>query len=124
MKKILVVDDHDDIRVMLRRLLELENLGPVVEASFADEGIEIFEAEAPDVVLVDYMMPETNGVTFAEKLRSEYEFKGPIVLYSSAGELIPRATVDALEIDVIEKSSISELLDALRNAVTSEASSS
>jgi two-component system, OmpR family, phosphate regulon response regulator PhoB len=111
---VLIVDDHDQIRTMLRRLVDLEGLGNVVEANYADEGLTVFKEENPDVVLVDYMMPEMTGVEFARVLRHEHGYQGPILLYSSAGGMIPRAEVEALGIDVIEKTSITELLEALR----------
>lgn len=58
------------------------------------------------------------GVEFARILRVEEGFGGPLLLYSSAGGLIPYAEVDALDINLIEKTSVVELLEAVREAAS------
>lgn len=115
--KILIVDNYDDIRTMLRRLLELEGGWAVVEAGSGAEGLEVFAAENPELILVDYMMTDMTGVEFSRVLRQDREFEGRIILYSSAGTLIPRAEVDAFHIDVIEKTSVAELIAAVQEGI-------
>jgi CheY-like chemotaxis protein len=69
--RVLVVDDEDDIREIAR--LSLERLGgwTVMTASSGDEAVEIATREAPfTVVLLDVMMPGSDGPATLERLRS------------------------------------------------------
>lgn len=116
--KILVVDDHDDIRHMLRRFLELEldEHAEIVDAATSADGLARFAECSADIVLVDYMMPEMTGVEFARVLRKEHGYTGQLFVYSSAGSLIPWAEATALGVEVIEKTSVLELIEKIREA--------
>jgi CheY-like chemotaxis protein len=66
--KILLVDDNRD-GLLVRRLL-LEELGYGVEvAGTGEEGLQLFEAQAFDVVVSDYRMPRMNGIEFMQRVR-------------------------------------------------------
>ena len=66
--RVLVVDDDPDIRLYLRMFLEDEGF-EVVEASRAVEALTEIGAEAPDVVLIDVMMPGRSGLDLLVSLR-------------------------------------------------------
>ncbi|QNP59027.1 response regulator transcription factor [Paenacidovorax monticola] len=59
MKKILIVEDHADIRKLIRMTLEFEDF-EVLEAATGDEGLEVAHQAQPDIVLLDVMMPGTH----------------------------------------------------------------
>lgn len=61
MVKILVIDDDDEIRLMLKEMLARAG-HEVFEASSGAIGLEIVENERPDVVITDILMPEMDGV--------------------------------------------------------------
>jgi CheY-like chemotaxis protein len=70
--KILVVDDDPDMVESIKLILESETYG-VVTAGSAEEGFAQLEAEKPDLILLDVMMPEgTEGFQFVWKLRNQY----------------------------------------------------
>jgi len=56
MKKILIVEDHADIRRLIRMTLEFEDF-EIYEAADGDSGLAMALAVAPDLVLLDVMMP-------------------------------------------------------------------
>ncbi|MEG0000722.1 response regulator transcription factor, partial [Comamonas sp.] len=58
MKKVLIVEDHADIRKLLHMTLEFEDF-EIYEAADGDTGLEMARSHAPDVVLLDVMMPGT-----------------------------------------------------------------
>ena len=65
---ILVVEDSDDTRVVIK--LELERWGyRVVEACNGREAIEIVEGACPDLILMDLNMPEVDGLTATQAIR-------------------------------------------------------
>ena len=58
MKKILIVDDHADIRKLIRMTLEFEDYD-IHEAANGESAVSMAEAIHPDLVLMDVMMPGT-----------------------------------------------------------------
>ena len=69
--KILIVEDEDDIRTIVR--LSLERLGgmAVIEAGGGRAALELALRERPDAILLDVMMPELDGAATLEALRRD-----------------------------------------------------
>jgi two-component system cell cycle response regulator DivK len=66
---VLLVDDSDDIRLMLKQMLLMNNYR-VIEASNGQEAIEIVHERCPDLILVDLNMPRLDGLSLVEKVRA------------------------------------------------------
>lgn len=66
-KRVLVVDDNHDFRVLIREVLEDSDY-EVISASNASSAITQIQQHHPDLVLVDYDMPEMNGLEMLERL--------------------------------------------------------
>jgi two-component system KDP operon response regulator KdpE len=66
--KILVVDDEVAIRDALGRKLRREGFN-VLLAGNGIEGLRLFHAERPDLVILDIVMPEMNGLTVCQRIR-------------------------------------------------------
>ncbi len=80
---VLVVDDDEEVRGVMRRTLEREGW-TVTEADNGRSALEAFQASAPALVLVDLMMPEMNGFDLIEKLRQDPDAAGvPIIVVTS-----------------------------------------
>ncbi|MGE5314486.1 MAG: response regulator [Acidobacteriota bacterium] len=83
--KILVVDDDEGVKLILRRLIGLKLLTTPIEASNGLEGLLKVEQETPDLVLLDIGMPLKSGVEFLEKLRESKTYASlPVVVISSS----------------------------------------
>lgn len=68
--KVLVVDDHEDIRMLLRVEMTFdERIGEVREASHGIEAVDICREFAPDAVVLDQMMPRMSGEEAAAEIR-------------------------------------------------------
>jgi CheY-like chemotaxis protein len=80
--RVLVVDDDLSVREYVRASLELEGY-LVSDAGSADEGMRVVEEEAPDLILLDVMMPNVDGW---ELLRRIHERHGvgsiPVLMFS------------------------------------------
>ena len=62
--RVIVVEDHPDVRSVIAALLSIEERFAVVgEARNGEEGIDLTEREQPDVVLLDLAMPVMDGLT-------------------------------------------------------------
>ena len=66
---VLLVDDSDDIRLMLKQMLLMNNYR-VIEASNGQEAIEMLHERCPDLILVDLNMPRLDGLSLVEKVRA------------------------------------------------------
>lgn len=86
-QKILIVDDELDALTALKRALESDNYN-VVEATDGLSAIEKVKAENPDVVLLDLMMPEMDGIEACKHLKSDPKYKHiPIIMLTAKGEI-------------------------------------
>lgn len=69
-KQLLLIDDNEDNRVLIEFALELNTDWKILIASDGIEGITKAESERPDVILLDYIMPDLDGLTVCEILKS------------------------------------------------------
>jgi len=70
--RVLIVDDHSVVRQGLRMFLKLDpELEVVGEAANGAEAIQMARALKPDVVLMDLLMPGTDGITATGRIRAE-----------------------------------------------------
>jgi DNA-binding NarL/FixJ family response regulator len=67
-KRILIVDDHQPFRAVARELLEGAGYIVTGEAADAAEALAAVAAEAPDAVLLDVQLPDTDGFAVATAL--------------------------------------------------------
>ncbi len=70
---ILYVEDHDDNRILVRRVLEAEGYR-VLEADSAGVGLQMAQEERPDLILVDICMPEVDGLALTSELKGDPSF--------------------------------------------------
>lgn len=80
---ILIIDDEPDIRVLLKYNLEKEGY-KVYEAGDGNEGLEIAEKVRPDLIILDVMMPDMDGIETCEKIRSNSNLANSIVCFLTA----------------------------------------
>ena len=79
---VLIVDDDPGLREMLRANLELEGY-LVREAGSADEGLVALDEEAPDLILLDVMMPKVDGWEMLRRVRERHGVDSvPVVMFS------------------------------------------
>jgi excisionase family DNA binding protein len=68
---VLIVDDDPRIREFVRVNLEMDGFA-VREAGSADEGLDALEAEPPDLILLDVMMPQVDGWEMLQRVRERH----------------------------------------------------
>jgi two-component system alkaline phosphatase synthesis response regulator PhoP len=82
-KKVLVVEDHPDMRKLLSIELELMGFQPLTACS-GEEGVKKALDEKPDLVLLDILMPGMDGRDMARTLRNNPETKAIPILAATA----------------------------------------
>ena len=81
--KILLVDDHQMVRLGLKSYLELqEDIAEVSEAVNGKEGVEKVLADRPDVIIMDIVMPEMNGIEATLAILKEWPEAKILILTS------------------------------------------
>jgi signal transduction histidine kinase len=76
---VLVVDDNADIITLTRRILERHKYS-IYTASNGTEGLETARRERPDVILLDVMMPDIDGLEVCRQLKADPELRKTMVL--------------------------------------------
>ena len=96
-RKILLVDDEDDIREVAQMSLEMTAGWEVVAAGSGPEALRLAAAERPDAILLDVMMPGMDGPATARELKGRAETAGiPIVLLTAKVQAADRRRFDDL----------------------------
>ena len=94
-QKILVVDDSDDTRDMMTRLLEMEAF-TVVTAEDGNAGLDAAATERPDLIITDINMPNLNGLEMIKELRQRPGFESiPIMAITAYGNSVVKEALDA-----------------------------
>jgi len=95
MKKILLVDDHPDLRALVRMTLELDQFS-VSEATSAAAAMQAMRSAAPDLVLLDVMMPgEYNGLELCRRLKQDPALQRiPVILLTARGSAADRLAAE------------------------------
>lgn len=82
-RKVMIVDDVADIRLMLRYLIEREEYVIVAEAANGVEAVEKYREHRPDITIMDIDMPFKTGFEAAREIREEAG--GARIIFCSGG---------------------------------------
>lgn len=82
-RKVLLVDDHESILVVLERLLEAPCL-EFLRAASGEDGLRLARSERPDLVLLDVCMPGMDGLEVCDAIKSDPDLAGTRVILMSA----------------------------------------
>ena len=81
--KILLVDDEEDILEFLSYNLKKEGFG-IVTANNGISALKKLEKSKPDLIILDVMMPEMDGIEVCEKIREQVNFDDVLILFLTA----------------------------------------
>jgi len=84
---ILVVDDEETIREVVRRYLEREGF-LVTEAADGFEALDLIRSEPPDLIVLDLMLPGIDGLSLTQHIRQDRQI--PIIMLTAKGEASDR----------------------------------
>ena len=83
-RKIMLVDDHAELVRMIRDILKRNGYRNIVTAGSVQSGWRVFEAEQPDLVILDIMLPDGDGFALFQKIRNVSQI--PILFLSARDE--------------------------------------
>lgn len=81
-KKVLIVDDDPDVRLFNATVVEESGYIPV-EAENGEEGLKMVKEEAPDLVILDVLMPRQSGIRLYRELKTDRSLKNVKVIMLS-----------------------------------------
>lgn len=80
--RVMVVDDTEHVREMLATMLELDGFEVVAKLDSGRAAIDSVAATAPNVIVMDYKMPQMDGITATEEIRKIVP-DVPVILYTA-----------------------------------------
>ncbi len=116
--RVMIVDDHDMVRRGLATFLRVKaGLELVGEASNGQQALQVCEKVQPDVILMDLVMPEMDGMTATRAIRECWPQIQVIALTSFQEKELVREALQAGAISYLLKNvSVDELAEAIRAA--------
>ncbi len=114
-KKVLVVDDHDLIRLGICRLLsEVVNVTVVGQASSGEQAIQMTRETAPDIVFMDIRMPGIGGIEATRRILAANDNIKVIVVSAFSEDIYPSLLIKAGASGYItKKADAGEISDAI-----------
>jgi len=109
--KLLIVDDDTNIQRLYKEELEEEGYNVVI-AGTGKEALEMFESENPDIVTLDILMPDIDGISLLRKMK-EQRPNIPIIM-STAYDYRDDFAVWASEAYIVKSSDLAELKNTIR----------
>jgi two-component system chemotaxis response regulator CheY len=99
MAKILIVDDAAFMRMMVKENLKKAGFTEFAEAGNGEEAVEQYEAESPDLVLLDITMPVKDGLSALQEIR-EKDPNANVVMCSAMGQ--ENLVIEAIKLGALD----------------------
>ncbi|MDJ0637056.1 MAG: response regulator [Xenococcaceae cyanobacterium MO_188.B29] len=101
-KRILVIDDDEDIQDVAQVALEVVGGWEVITASSGIEGLSLAATEQPDAILLDVMMPDLDGIATLKQLKTNSTTQSiPVILLTAKVQSSDRDRFAQLDIIAI-----------------------
>lgn len=97
---VLILDDHEAMRALLRKVLERASVNDVRDAPNGDAGLALLAERGADLILVDQTMPQMDGVTFVRHARTAGTV-ARIVMITGRGDARTRDAAHAAGADAV-----------------------
>jgi CheY-like chemotaxis protein len=112
---VLVVDDHEAMRTLLRKVLERAGVGSVREAAGGAEALEALQEQPAHLILVDQNMPGMGGADFVARVRASGASARIVMITGDARAVAPDGA-DAVLVKPISPRDLIAALNALLSA--------
>ena len=96
-KRVLIVDDEVDFLTLIKKRVESWGYR-VITASCGEDALEALDTTSPRVIVMDYMMPDINGIELLRKIRKTNK-KIPVVMFTAQPTM--KAMSEAKELNIV-----------------------
>ena len=111
--KLLLVDDNDRIRKMMRNLYS-PHFDDVIECCDGAEAVASFYIEEPDWVVMDIKMKEVDGIKATERILSSYPDAKVIIISQYNDETTINAAKNAGAVEFVSKENLSKVIEVIK----------
>jgi two-component system phosphate regulon response regulator PhoB len=111
--KVLIIDDDRTMAYLLKTLLEMDGF-EVVEVKDWKRILETIREELPEVVLMDYFLPDINGLVILSQLRGSSDLKEMRVIMSSGMDLSDQCIQAGADAFLLKPYAPEELVDTIK----------
>lgn len=119
--KVVIVDDSDFSRSIIRKMLTEEGINVVGEANSAEAALIVIKEKSPNIVITDIVMPEISGIELTEKINQSFDNISVIVISSLSQEHIVLEAIGAGASDFIAKPiQKQQLIDSLEKIISTK----
>ena len=120
--RVMVVDDHEIVRVGLKQVLDLSGEFEVVgQAADGEEAVRVAAEVSPDLVLMDVIMPRKDGVEACrEIMASSSEVRVVMLTASNAEDAVVESVAAGASGYLLKETDMEQLLSALRSAAVGD----
>lgn len=119
--KVVIVDDSDFSRSIIRKMLTEEGIQVVGEANSAESALVTIKEKKPNIVITDIVMPEISGIELTEKINQNFDEISVIVVSSLSQEHVVLEAIGAGASDFIAKPvQKQQLLDSLEKIMSTK----
>lgn len=117
--RVVIVDDSDFARTIIREMLVEEGIEIVGEADGAENALQVIKAKRPNIVITDIVMPEVSGIELTENITRNFDDIAVIVVSSLSQEHIVLEAIGAGASDFIAKPiQKQQLIDSLEKIIS------
>ncbi|MFW5774716.1 MAG: response regulator [Chitinivibrionales bacterium] len=115
--KVYIVEDHDSMRLILKRLLKknFPSITDIGESETAEKAIEEIPSFCPNLVLVDISLPGIDGIEMIRRLKTECREMCILVVTGHEIGMYRQAATDAGAHDIVSKYDDEQLLECIRS---------
>ena len=89
MARILLIEDDDKFRILVRKMLERAGYNDIAEAANGKIGLKLFRQNPFDLVITDIIMPDKDGIEMITELTRDYP-RIKIIAMSGGGRIAPQ----------------------------------
>lgn len=119
--KVVIVDDSDFSRSIIRKMLTEEGIEIVGEANSAEAALAVIKEKKPNIVITDIVMPEISGIELTEKINQTFSDISVIVISSLSQEHVVLEAIGAGASDFIAKPiQKQQLIDSLEKIISTK----
>ena len=87
LKSVLIIDDDATIRALIKASLEDNGYDPL-ESQSGEDGLSVAKEKKPDCILLDWMMPNMDGISVLKELKKNEETRSiPVIMLTSKTEV-------------------------------------
>jgi two-component system, chemotaxis family, chemotaxis protein CheY len=102
-KKVMIVDDSAFTRAVIKDFVTEAGAQQIVEAADGQEAIDRYETELPDLVFLDIMMPNVNGLVALKTIMSKHKDARVVMFTSAQQEIIQKEALEAGALEFMPK---------------------